>query len=129
MAYNDPAEIEAYAVLPRVLKRGKRIDGHSNHKGRNYETLTLAAPVVLNGQRGNMAAVVKMTSKNFYKIHRILMPDGTAFELKDAKKAEPTPAGGVTNTGSLAAPISSASGDMVTQPSVDVNPRQSISCS
>jgi hypothetical protein len=67
-----------------------------------------------------------MTSKNFYKIHRILMPDGTAFELKDAKKAEPTPAGGVTNTGSLAAPISSASGDMVTQPSVDVNPRQSI---
>lgn len=105
---DSPAEIAAYAALPRVLKRGVRIGGHDNHKGREYGTVTFAAPVVLNGKRGNMAAVVKMTNHNYYKVHRILMPDGTAYELESKKNAESTPAWGVTKTGSLAAPINSA---------------------
>lgn len=105
---NSKAEIAAYAVLPRVLKRGIEIGRHVDHKGRAYGTVTFAAPVILNGKRGNMAAVVKMTNQNGYKIHRILMPDGTAYELESTKKTEPTPARGVTKTGSLATPISSA---------------------
>lgn len=105
---DSKAEIAAYAVLPRVLKRGIEVGRHVDHKGRAYGTVTFAAPVILNGKRGNMAVVVKMTNQNWYKIHRILMPDGTAYELESTKKTEPTPAWGVTKTGSLATPISSA---------------------
>ena len=104
------AEAAAYAALPRVLKRGVEISSHENHKGREYGTITIAAPVEINGQRGNMAVVVKRTSKNFYKMHRVLTPDGNLFVLSDEiTDAEPTSGGGVTENGSLAAPISSAS--------------------
>lgn len=122
---NSKAEIAAYAVLPRVLKRGIEVGRHSDHKGRAYGTVTFAAPVVLNGKRGNMAAVVKMTNQNSYKIHRILMPDGTAYELEETKNAEPTPARGVTKTGSLATPISSADA-RVTQRSNNVKRQSSL---
>lgn len=85
------AEVAAFAALPHVLKRGIEISGHDNHKGRDYSTVTLAAPVVINGKRGNMAVVVKRTNGNYYKMHRILMPDGTAYVLEEHKNAEPTP--------------------------------------
>lgn len=75
-------EIAAFAALPQVLKRGEIIERHDNHKGRNFGTVTIAAPVMINGVRGNMAAVVQMTGKNHYHTHRILMPDGSAFEFR-----------------------------------------------
>lgn len=59
-------EIAAFAALPQVLKRGEIIERHDNHKGRNFGTVTIAAPVMINGVRGNMAAVVQMTGKNHY---------------------------------------------------------------
>lgn len=56
---DEPGELAAFVCVPRVLKRGKRIAGHENHKGRKVETVTFAAPVAINGVRGNMAVVVK----------------------------------------------------------------------
>lgn len=63
-------EIAAFAALPYVLKRGKEIYREADHKGRGYSTVTFAAPVVINGVRGNMAVVVRETSKNHYDIRQ-----------------------------------------------------------
>lgn len=106
------AEAAAYQALPQVLKRGIEISGHGGHKGRGYETLTIAAPVELNGKRGNMAVVVMRTKGNRYKVHRILTPEGTAFALPEMTNAEPNTVGTFTNgsqsLGGSAPAISSA---------------------
>lgn len=93
----EDARRTGFLVLQNVLKRGIEIDGHGNHKGRNYDTVTIAAPVEINGQRGNMAVVVKRTKGNRYKVHRILTPDGAAFGLSEMTNAEKNTAGAVTN--------------------------------
>ena len=56
-----------------------------SHKYRGYPTITIAAPVVINGVRGNMATTVKETNARRYSTHRIVMPDGSAFVF-DIKK-------------------------------------------
>lgn len=53
---------------------------------------TFAAPVEINGIRGNMAAVVQLTGKNHYHTHRIIMPDGSAFAFNAEKNTESKPA-------------------------------------
>ena len=69
-----------------MLKNGTIIDAINNHKGREYSTLTIGAPVVINEVRGNVAAVIKQDSgKNVYKAHRILLPDGSSFVYKKMK--------------------------------------------
>lgn len=83
---NTDAEYAAFYVVPKVLKRGIKLEGHENHKTRGHSTATFAGPVKINGIRGNAAVVVDETGKNHYKAHRIVMPDGTAFELVDTKK-------------------------------------------
>ena len=42
---------------------------------------------IINGVRGNVGVALSLTSKNFYKIHRIAAPDGTKFVFKE--KTEP----------------------------------------
>lgn len=112
------AEAAAYQVLPQVLKRGIEISGHGDHKARGYETLTIAAPVILNGKRGNMAVVVMKTKGNRYKVHRILTPEGEAFELPEMANAESTSAGGITEAakaaGAVTPTIDSASNNSIT---------------
>ena len=121
------AEAAAYQALPQVLKRGIEISGHGNHKGRDYETLTIAAPVELNGQRGNMAVVVMKTKGNRYKVHRILTPEGKAFALPEMTNAEPNTVGTVTSgsqsLGGSAPAISSAS---ETDAAITVNPSPGV---
>ena len=85
---DEPGELAAFACVPRVLKRGIQLAGHEDHKGRKFETVTFAAPVTINGVRGNMAVVVKKLDRNLYKTHRILMPDGSAFEFSEQQKTE-----------------------------------------
>lgn len=106
-------EIAAFAVLPKVLKRGIVIESRENHKGRNFGTLTIAAPVEIDGVRGNMAAVVQMTGKNHYHTHRIIMPDGASFEFLTEKNTESKPAGALPKTDTHATPIDSASTDSI----------------
>lgn len=89
---NTNEEAAAFACLPRVLKRGLIISGHNNHKGRGFDTVTIAGAVKINGVRGNMAVVVKLEKgDNKYRMHRILMPDGSKFVFDDKTKTEPTP--------------------------------------
>ena len=37
---------------------------------------------IIKGVRGNVGVALSLTSKNFYKIHRITVPDGTKFVFK-----------------------------------------------
>ncbi len=79
----------AYALIPEVLRKGEKIGYHPKHKGREYDTTTFAAPVEINGYRGNMAVVVRQEDKNYYKVHRLLLPDGSQFVFNEkGDKAE-----------------------------------------
>lgn len=118
---DNDADAIAYQAIPQVLKRGKDFGGHDNHKDRNYSTVTIAAPVVINGKRGNMAVVVKKTGKNYYKMHRVLTPDGKVLDISEKEMQSLHPAEGVTVSGSLATPISSASGDIISQNTAERN--------
>lgn len=109
--YTD-GEFAAFKTLPQVLKRGEIIEGHTNHKGRAVNTITIAAPVTINGTTGYMAAAVKTGGKNRYHVHRILMPDGSEFEFN--KKTEPTGAGVPIENDSKGSAISSVSENSVT---------------
>ena len=109
LRYADtPAEKAALAVLPQVLKRGIYVGSHTEHKGRPKQTITFAAPVELNGIRGNMGVVVNKNGNHYYA-HRILMPDGTEFVFADEKNnAAQELSRGVTVSGSLADTTSAA---------------------
>lgn len=117
-------EYLSFFALPKVLKRGKIIHGHPDHKHRTYETITIAAPVEINGSKGYMAAAVKMGGKNKYRAHRILNPDGTEFEIKE--KTEPIGAGVPNESGQRSA-ISSASEFSITE--VDQESKEHFSVS
>lgn len=108
LRYSDTAEEKAaLAALPQVLKRGIEIGNHDNHKNREKQTVTFAAPVELNGQRGNMAAVVNKNGNHYYT-HRIVTPDGKTFVF-NKKDATQELSRGVTVSGSLADTTSAAS--------------------
>ena len=106
--YTD-AEYAAFYAIPNVIKNGIEISEHRNHKGRSYETLTIAAPVNINGSRGNVAVVIKQTGKNRYKTHRILMPNGSEFILQNIKNEELTGADMLANNNNQGTAISSSS--------------------
>lgn len=76
---NNDAEYAAMYAVPKVLKRGVEITNREKHKDRTYNTVTFAAPVIINGVRGNVAVVVKKTKGNRYKTHRIVAPNGCEF--------------------------------------------------
>jgi len=105
------AEEASFEAIPYVLESGIEISSHADHKGRNYRTVTIAAPVVVNGKRGNMAVVVKQTDGNHYKVHRILTPDGSVFQLSETTNEADRADGGVTETGSLATSNGAASSE------------------
>lgn len=109
--YFDSGSVEeaTFEALPYVLEKGIEISSHSNHKGRTYRTVTIAAPVIINGKRGNMAVIVKQTDANHYKVHRILTPDGAVFNLSETTNEAARADGGVTENGSLATSNGAAS--------------------
>ena len=118
-----PEERAAIATVPMVLKRGIEVGEHSNHKGRKKHTVTIAAPVEINGVRGNVGVVVSMSNGKYYA-HRILLPNGEMFQFGGGEKNEAArgPQRGVTVSGSLANATSAASIAMVTCVDDHVNP-------
>lgn len=87
---NDKSEMAAFLAIPKVLKQGIEIREHDNHKSRGVETVTFSAPVEINGKRGNVAVVVKLT-KDYFKALRILTTEGKVYSLSGYEKTEPTP--------------------------------------
>ncbi len=119
-------ERAAIALVPAVLKYGREIGAHKNHKGRGKSTITFAAPVVMNGVRGNMAVMVNQNSDS-YNAHRIVLPDGSAFKFSDIKKD--TTSGlpqGVTRKGSLAKAADAVSKNSIRDSDANVNKKFSM---
>lgn len=123
-----PAERAAIATVPMVLKRGIEVGEHSNHKGRNKHTVTIAAPVEINGIRGNVGVVVSMSNGKYYA-HRILLPNGEMFQFggKEKNEAARGPQRGVTVSGSLANATSAASKGSIAQNKAEVKGKFSVS--
>lgn len=111
------AEYAAIAAIPKVLKRGIIVGRHPDHKDRRISTITFGAPVVINGERGNMGVVVRQTGRNRYKTHRIVTPDGKVFNFNENKmEVEPTPPSGAADkTARFGSGISSTSDDRIAQ--------------
>lgn len=119
---NTEAEKAALLTVPKVLKRGEIISGHKDHKGRSYSTITIAAPVEINGVRGNVAATVRQTGVSRYYTHRILLPNGSEFIFAESRKnEEPTFVGMPAANDSQRSTISSSSVNSISQDSRNVN--------
>ena len=121
-------EIASVDAISDVIRNGIQIWSNDNHKGREYPTFTFAAPIELNGKLYSMAVVVKRTSANKYKVHRVLMPDGAALEFTEAqnndiktKEAEATFTQMTAQTDGESRAITSASDDSVSQDAAAVN--------
>ena len=103
------AEFAAAKTAPAIVKRGIEVNHHIEHKGRkDIESYTFAAPVILNGKRGNAAVVVQFTNRNKPHSVRILMPDGSGFNLDAIEKSSQT-VSAATENGSRQQRIGSAS--------------------
>lgn len=122
-----PEERAGIALVPEVLKYGREIGAHENHKGRSKSTITFAAPVVMNGVRGNMAVLVNRNNDN-YNTHRIVMPDGSVFKFS-GEKIDTTPerSQGVAQTRSLAETADAVSDNSIPTSPQSVNKQFSVS--
>lgn len=117
------AEKIAFTAVPSVIKKGIEIGRHSNHKGRQYNTVTFAAPIEINGYRGNMAVTVREEAKNYYKVHRVLTPDGSVFEIQNTKGTVER-AGGAEKNSSGLSPTDSTSINNISDNSKNVNTKK-----
>ena len=121
---NNPAEAAALLAAPYVLKRGKAISGHKNHKNKGNPSVTFAAPAELNGEVGNVAVAVLYGTKHRIHALRVLTPSGKVFELSKTKDTESTSAGSTTK-GSVRSAIDSVSKDSISQTSKKSQEKQS----
>ena len=125
---NKDAEKAAALASPYVIKRGKVISGHKNHKNNGSTSLTFAAPVIINGQSGNVVVSI-MYGKGRVHSLRVLTPDGKEFVLIKKENTEPIttkngfPAGRRETT-TKAPHISSVSADSITRPNEKVNKKR-----
>ena len=71
----EGSEITRVSKVERLAKSGALFNN----------TVTIAAPVKINGKKGIVGVVVKKTKGNRYKTHRIVMPDGTVFAFEKNK--------------------------------------------
>ncbi len=124
---NNEAEKAALLAVPKVLKRGVEISGHGNHKGRRYATVTIAAPVSINGKVGNVVVAVRKTGNNRYYTHRILLPNGSEFVFEENKNAELTSADMPAHKNEERPAIGSASENSISHPKENVNRKFSVS--
>ncbi len=123
------AERAAAIAAPYVIKKGKIISGHLNHKEQGTVSITFAAPAILNNQKGNVVVSV-MYGKGRVHSLRVLSPDGKAFELIKTKDTESTTEKisstmGRSNSATVDPYINSMSNNMITPTNEKVNSKNS----
>lgn len=84
---NSAAKQAAFSAVKEVIEKGKEIARDANHKGRNFDTYTFAAPVVFGDQKAAVAVVVKESieqraNKSYY-IHEIYDSEGGFIRLDE----------------------------------------------
>ena len=103
------------------MKKGQIISGHNNHKGREYDTVTIGAKIEINTNIAIVGAVVtKIDNRNKDRVHRVLMPEGSEL-IFDDKKTDAEPTSGEPLPKDKRAPISSASVNIIPENSENVN--------
>lgn len=100
---NGAAKQYAFVAVKNVIESGIEIFSDPNHKGKNYDTVTFAAPIDFFGKKIGMAVVVKKYHQgndiNFY-IHEICDSEGNFVKFNDDKKmtaqttSDPNPTAG-----------------------------------
>ena len=129
-AKTDPERAAAIAS-PYVIKKGKIISGHKNHKGQGTVSITFAAPAILNGEKGNIVVSVMFGKGRVHSL-RVLSPKGKAFELLKTKDTESRTekisfSMGRSNNATVDPYINSMSENMITSPDGNVNNNFSLS--
>lgn len=90
-----PAKAAAFAAVPRVIERGTVIDYQENWKGRGYDTVIIAAPVDIGGEKSHVGAVlIRENGTQRYYLHEVLQQKGTSTPiLTGTAKTGSTPSG------------------------------------
>ena len=117
------AEAAAAIASPYVLKRGEIISGHRNHNNGQYPSVTFAAPVVLNGEKGIEAVTVLFADKDRVHSLRVLAPDGTEFVLMPIKNETGLEMAGVNAKAKITQPTSAVSDNSIRSSSENSNPQ------
>ncbi len=65
----------AFAAVPKIIQDGIIIDSQNNWKERNYDSVTIAAPITISGERYIGVAVVKRlpNDKNRFYLHEVIL--------------------------------------------------------
>ncbi len=81
----------AFVAVPDVIKKGKILDVQYNWKGRGYDTVIVAAPVVFSGQNAIEGVILRKKSINddFY-LHEIKIEGVSAFKTGANKIGAPS---------------------------------------
>ena len=81
-------EATAAIVASYVLKRGKIITGHKNHKNKGLVSITIDAPVKINGQLAYEGVAVKFDKKDRVHSLRIVDTNGNQFVFYKQEKTK-----------------------------------------
>ena len=103
----------------------KRLESHiykrtKNHKDKGHPSVVYAAPATLNGEVGNIAVSVLYGDARRVHSLRVLTPSGKEFILVDIKNTELQNGGSGTKS-AVEPPISSVSGERISQKPNSVN--------
>ena len=81
----------AFVAVPDVIKKGKILDVQYNWKGRGYDTVIVAAPVVFSGQNAVEGVILRKKSINddFY-LHEIKIEGVSTFKTGANKNGAPS---------------------------------------
>lgn len=114
------SEVKAFAYLTDVIKNGIIINQEEKHKGRNYDTVTIATPIIMDENRYNMAVIIRKQDKNYYKVHKIMLPDGATMSFEN--KENSAERAGLTENGADLSPADAVSTNNISSPDEIVNP-------
>lgn len=80
----------AFAAVPDVIISGIEIDSQSNWKGRGYNSVTIAAPILINNE-GYVAVVIitKSLNSNRFYLHEVALQKNLQYEgIKTGTEAD-----------------------------------------
>lgn len=73
----------AFTAVPAVLEHGQIVSAATSFKGRDYDSIVVAALILIGGDRYYAAAVVKlMEGSNKYYLHEVAIDNGIASTYK-----------------------------------------------
>lgn len=79
------AKAATFAAVPKVISEGKQIDYQENWKNRGYDSYVFAAPVLINGNKTYVTAVVLKDSDSRFYLHEVIDQNGDLiYKIREA---------------------------------------------